>query len=366
MSLNALQVALQTMKERCQLLQQRLVVVEDENLRLGIENQKVGSHEIEALNVLQEHIAKLSGQISQLTHHIYMVETENKQLWTRLSKLIEGNDSLGSHLTKISNTSNKHSVGESSKQKESVNTVDSCEKEVDNGSKKDYERSLPETLAVDCRPRFTVQVCFVVILSCMSALQTGTLSLEDCNFTLGTGLTEQEEVAQDLRKVMENMREQKEQLLKQQASLRATLATLTALVKIVRKQWRVIVRDSEIDLVISSDCDDSNECSDVPELCEVVGGIEDVVQSDHSGRGSDSEPDNDLHQAPRILTERDWQSELIEVRSTVSAWKQSERERVKVNTLREKLKSLYCIIIILYLSYISKPRNFTEVKIVHQ
>ncbi|KAG8335275.1 hypothetical protein J6590_072262 [Homalodisca vitripennis] len=64
----------------------------------------------------------------------------------------------------------------------------------------------------------------------MSALQTGMLSLEDCNFTLGTGLTEQEEVAQDLRKVMENMREQKKQLLKQQAGLRATLATLTALI----------------------------------------------------------------------------------------------------------------------------------------
>ncbi|KAG8249501.1 hypothetical protein J6590_017484 [Homalodisca vitripennis] len=103
--------------------------------------------------------------------------------------------------------------------------------------------------------------------------------------------------------------------------------------------------DSEIDLVISSDCDDSSECSDVPEPCEVVGGIEDVVRSDHSGSGSDGEPDNDLHQVTaqqttprhrrpavlevlRILTERDRQSELIEVRSTMSAWKQCERERV--------------------------------------
>ncbi|KAG8326218.1 hypothetical protein J6590_047587 [Homalodisca vitripennis] len=60
------------------------------------------------------------------------------------------------------------------------------------------------------------------------------------------------------------------------------------------------LRDSEIDLVISSDCDDSSECSDVPELCEVVGGIEDVVRSDHSGRGSDGEPDNDLHQKKNI------------------------------------------------------------------
>ncbi|KAG8277450.1 hypothetical protein J6590_041616 [Homalodisca vitripennis] len=70
--------------------------------------------------------------------------------------------------------------------------------------------------------------------------------------------------------------------------------------------------------------------------------------SDHSGSGSNGEPDNDLHQvtaqqttprhrrpavrvpphwsleAPRILTERDRQNELIEVRSTVSAWKQCE------------------------------------------
>ncbi|KAG8253065.1 hypothetical protein J6590_042875 [Homalodisca vitripennis] len=109
---------------------------------------------------------------------------------------------------------------------------------------------------------------------------------------------------------------------------------------------------SEIDLVISSDCDDSSECSDVPELCEVVGGIEDVVQSNYSGSGSDSEPDNDLHQVtaqqttprqpapscpcapslePRILTKRNRQSELIEVRSTVSAWKQYERERVNTD-----------------------------------
>ncbi|KAG8336881.1 serine threonine-protein kinase [Homalodisca vitripennis] len=105
----------------------------------------------------------------------------------------------------------------------------------------------------------------------------------------------------------------------------------------------------EIDLVISSDCHDSSECSDVTEPCEVVGGIEDIVRSDHSG--SDGEPDNDLHQvtaqqttphhrrpavrvpppwsleAPRIFTERDRQRKLIEVRSTVSAWKQCERER---------------------------------------
>ncbi|KAG8331075.1 hypothetical protein J6590_048515 [Homalodisca vitripennis] len=71
------------------------------------------------------------------------------------------------------------------------------------------------------------------------------------------------------------------------------------------------LRDSEIDLVISSDCDDSSECSDVPELCEVVGGIEDVVRSDHSGRGSDGEPDNDLHQLQRAYLRQGEELKLL-------------------------------------------------------
>ncbi|XP_046684319.1 protein spindle-F-like [Homalodisca vitripennis] len=232
-SLYALQVALQTMKERCQQLQQRLVVVEDENLRLRIENQRVGSHEVQeeskgALNALQEHIAQLSRQKSQLTHHIYMVATENKQLWTRLSKLTEANHSLGSHLTKISDTLNKHSLGESSKPNQSIHIVDSCEKEVDNDEK---DGSLEEISLKIISSIIREKIELEQQCDQMSALQTGTLSVEDCDFTLGADLTEQEEVAQDLRKVMENMREQKEQLLKQQAGLRATLATLTALIK---------------------------------------------------------------------------------------------------------------------------------------
>ncbi|KAG8326775.1 hypothetical protein J6590_034314 [Homalodisca vitripennis] len=103
---------------------------------------------------------------------------------------------------------------------------------------------------------------------------------------------------------------------------------------------------SGIDLVISSDCDDSSECSDVPELCEVVGGIEDVVRSDHSGRGSDGEPDNgcakkrpgaQLSVCP-LPGLPDRHSELIEVRSTVSTWKQWERERV--NALDSHLSAI--------------------------
>lgn len=120
----ALQVALQTMKERCQHLQQRLAAVEEENLRLRIENRRRRSdsactitadaltNESEdskiRINGLEEKVATLTRQKSQLTHHLFMVATENRQLWSRLSHLTQANQSLGSHLSKISTTLSRH------------------------------------------------------------------------------------------------------------------------------------------------------------------------------------------------------------------------------------------------------------------
>jgi len=120
----ALQVALQTMKERCQHLQQRLTAVEEENLRLRIENRRRRSdsagtvladtltNESEGsktrMEGLEEKVAMLTRQKSQLTHHLFMVATENRQLWNRLSCLTQANQSLGNHLSKISSTLSRH------------------------------------------------------------------------------------------------------------------------------------------------------------------------------------------------------------------------------------------------------------------
>lgn len=111
----ALQVALQTMKERCQQLQARLSVVEEENLQLKIDKQRHVRHESKTspqnsgdIDKLQEQVAQLSRQKSQLTHHIFMVATENKHLWTRLSLLTEANESLGTRLNKISSALSNH------------------------------------------------------------------------------------------------------------------------------------------------------------------------------------------------------------------------------------------------------------------
>lgn len=109
----ALHVALQTMKERCLALQQRLTTVEDENSELrskyGTDTPKAEKSSIDKMGkseveILREQIGELTRQKLQLTEHIGMVASENRQLWSRLSKLTKDNQSLGMSLSKIKET----------------------------------------------------------------------------------------------------------------------------------------------------------------------------------------------------------------------------------------------------------------------
>lgn len=108
-SFYALHVALQTLKERCQNLQQRLTNVEDENEVL---RKTSGSHaqlvpgDVNTEDKLRVLVGDLVRQKTQLTEHIAMVTKENRQLWSRLSKLTKENSSLGTSITKIRETLN--------------------------------------------------------------------------------------------------------------------------------------------------------------------------------------------------------------------------------------------------------------------
>lgn len=53
---------------------------------------------------------ELTKQKSQLSHHVFMVAAENRQLWNRLTRLTKTNKSLGSQLTKISDTLKQHPI----------------------------------------------------------------------------------------------------------------------------------------------------------------------------------------------------------------------------------------------------------------
>lgn len=118
----ALLVAFKTMKERCQQLQTRLATVEEENMCLRLECGrdmttaivKVDKNDRSPLQSLQEKIEELTKQKSQLSHHVFMVAAENRQLWNRLTRLTKTNKSLGSQLTKISDTLKQHPTMQSS------------------------------------------------------------------------------------------------------------------------------------------------------------------------------------------------------------------------------------------------------------
>lgn len=74
----------------------------------------------------------------------------------------------------------------------------------------------------------------------MSALQCVSGSVENCEFGLGVD-PEQEELAQDLRRALESLRDQRDQLQRQQAGLRATVATITSVLKSKCSVYRVLI-----------------------------------------------------------------------------------------------------------------------------
>ncbi|XP_055321628.1 protein spindle-F [Sitodiplosis mosellana] len=114
----ALHVALQTMKERCLALQQRLTTVEQENSTLrkqcGQDQPNLRGNNMDdrsEIEVLREQVGELTRQKYQLTEHIGMVAMENRQLWLRLSKLTKDNQSLGVSLNKIKTTLTETTAG---------------------------------------------------------------------------------------------------------------------------------------------------------------------------------------------------------------------------------------------------------------
>lgn len=91
----ALNLALQTIKERCVHLQKRLFALESENSRLRLNTlnsdkrneSQVDNSSITEIEELRVKNAELTLQKNQLTENLSMISTENRKLWKRLSQL---------------------------------------------------------------------------------------------------------------------------------------------------------------------------------------------------------------------------------------------------------------------------------------
>jgi hypothetical protein len=89
----ALNLALQTIKERCVHLQKRLFTLESENSRLKLnrdfpnDKKSDSSNSLSEIEELRGKNAELTLQKNQLTDNLSMISTENRKLWKRLSQL---------------------------------------------------------------------------------------------------------------------------------------------------------------------------------------------------------------------------------------------------------------------------------------
>ncbi|XP_028179441.1 protein spindle-F [Ostrinia nubilalis] len=87
------ELALHAMRDRCLLLQRRINALESDNMRLKLDITKANENtpyiplpEDEKFQ-LQQKIAELNKQKSQLLHHVFMVSCENKNLWNKISAI---------------------------------------------------------------------------------------------------------------------------------------------------------------------------------------------------------------------------------------------------------------------------------------
>lgn len=107
----AVAIVIQTLKERCKNLQDRLTEVEKENVTLRCKHLQLDeAKEVSLTEVdkLQRKVSELTEQKTQLKNNVLMVASENRQLWARLAKLMQANKTMGSHLSKINDSLDQH------------------------------------------------------------------------------------------------------------------------------------------------------------------------------------------------------------------------------------------------------------------
>lgn len=85
----ALNLALQTIKERCLHLQRRLALLETENSKLRLKQtiDKKPDNSLSEIEELRAKNAEITTQKNQLAENLNMISIENRKLWKRLSQL---------------------------------------------------------------------------------------------------------------------------------------------------------------------------------------------------------------------------------------------------------------------------------------
>nr|XP_023019030.1 protein spindle-F [Leptinotarsa decemlineata] len=107
----AIQIAVHTLRDRCKSLQQRITLLEEENVDLRMKctrSEEAEQHSLSEMDKLRVQITEVSENRDQLQEKVKMVSGENQDLWNKLGKLMNLNKNLREQLGKINQTVNQH------------------------------------------------------------------------------------------------------------------------------------------------------------------------------------------------------------------------------------------------------------------
>ena len=232
----ALHVALQTMKERCQSLQTRLSQMEEENLALRkkcldkppsqINDEQI--HQDEEMAALTEKVGELTRQKFQLSEHIDMISAENRQLWSRLSKLAKDHHpTLDTSLHKqvkesmTASSSHQHLIRSKTFTQNSPHPI--LRQKINEAQENDKSGSLEE-ISLQVLNDF-LEGKAEIEKKCseiMSDVKSNTLGFGYLNDDIHTD----SDLQNDIKRSSEGMDDIKKELLRQQSDLKVALSSL--------------------------------------------------------------------------------------------------------------------------------------------
>lgn len=231
----ALQVAFQTLNERCQQYEQRIAVLQEENISLRTRQMKdeSASNSLSEIDSLKRQITELTLQKLHLKENVRIVSAENKQLWSRLSELTETNKSLSLQLTKINDTLTQHN----SKQHPHFPVIRSKTFTIDeSNSKKLQQKNLKEEndkisleledISLKLINSMTKEkVELELQCSQMAEIQKSNAII---NSSFGIGYPEEdvEDITSEIEEVLKSLCDLKEALLEENEKLQKTLRNL--------------------------------------------------------------------------------------------------------------------------------------------
>ncbi|XP_055923685.1 protein spindle-F [Eupeodes corollae] len=312
----ALRVALQTMKERCLSLQQRLSVVEEENDALrsrqdsdqhqspncSLQQNKFTSHNSLELDNLRSQVSELNRQKVQLSDHINMVANENRKLWSRLSQIAKEQQGNDSSQTMNENNADAHSTGDeldSPKANQNlirsrtftthspnpnlrlnlVNNDEKAEKE------NDEEASLEEVLLVEAsvsdedegsnrelKSDEMIGVCETELG--FTYLNVHTAPDDDFNI--------------EAKKCLEGLHKIRLEVMQQQANMTSTLETLEN--RFVLQSCEVCAKKPEM---IDKSLDTADIIPEMPEYIHMQDEVEDAVDDEEESNDDDGDDDEE-------------------------------------------------------------------------